>query len=71
MYGRTPPEGFLPVFSVDTEAQAKKLLIGACSRDEEGNYYSPLLARGQTLENLQTFSDRLLMIYEHIFGDYA
>lgn len=58
-YGHVVPEGRLPVFSVDTEQEAKMLVAMACPRDLEGNHYARELAREQTLENLAAFSDKL------------
>ena len=47
------------MFSVDTEEEAKKLLVVACPTNINGQYVAPELAREQTLENLYAFSDRL------------
>lgn len=58
-YGRVTPDGKLPVFSVDTEEEAKQLIVMACPRDMEGNHYARELAEEQTLENLALFSDKL------------
>lgn len=58
-FGRTVPDGFLPVFSVDTEEEARTLIVATCPRQEDGTYYARELAAEQTLENLQAFSDRL------------
>lgn len=58
-YGRVTPEGRLPVFSVDTEEEAKKLITMACPTDAEGNHFARELAEEQTLENLALFSDKL------------
>jgi hypothetical protein len=58
-YGRVTPEGRLPVFSCDTEEEARQLIIRACPRDEDGNYYARELVDDQTLENLVQFSDKL------------
>lgn len=58
-YGRVTPDGRLPVFSVDTEEEAKMLIVMACPRDAVGNHYARELAEEQTLENLAAFSDRL------------
>lgn len=58
-FGRGTPDGHLPVFSVDTEEEAKNLIIMACPRDSEGAHYARELAEDQTLENLAMFSDRL------------
>lgn len=53
------PEGRLPVFSVDTEEDAEQLLVLACPRGADGNYYARELVQEQTLENLVAFSDKL------------
>jgi hypothetical protein len=60
-YGRSVPisEGFLPVFSVDTEEEAQRLLTLTCPVNMAGEFVAPELAREQTLENLEAFSDRL------------
>lgn len=58
------PDGFLPVFSADTEEQARELLAATCKLGPDGNYYAPELAHEQTLDNLQAFSDRLLAAWE-------
>lgn len=47
------------MFSVDTEEEARRLIIAACPRDDRGTYYARELAHEQTLENLQVFSDKL------------
>lgn len=52
------PEGSLPVFSVDTEEEAKQLIIAACPFDG-GHYIAYELAVEQTLESLKAFSVRL------------
>lgn len=58
-YGRSVPRGFLPVFSTDTEEEARQLLTLMCPVNQDGEFVAPELTRAQTLENLQTFSDRL------------
>lgn len=63
-YGVTVPEGRLPVFSTDTEEQARRLIVLTCPRDAAGNYYARELAEEQTLENLQRFSDKLARAWE-------
>lgn len=65
-YGRAVPEGFLPVFSVDTEEEAQKLIILTCPRGNDGAYYARELIVDQTLENLQQFSDKLARVYAMI-----
>lgn len=49
------------MFSVDTEEDAKQLLILCCPRDGGGNFYARELIAEQSLENLQTFSDKLAL----------
>ena len=58
-YGRTCPEGFLPVYSVDTEEEARRLIAATCKMGWDGKYYAPELAEEQTLETLLAFGDRL------------
>jgi hypothetical protein len=59
-YGRGPlPDGKLPVFSTNTEEEARELLTLTCPTNVRGEYVAPELAEEQTLENLQKFSDRL------------
>lgn len=64
-YGRSVPidEGFLPVFSVESEEDAEKLINLCCPRDMAGVHYARELAHEQTLENLQLFSDKLAKGY--------
>ena len=57
------PDGWLPVFSVDTEEDAKSLIVLTCPTDREGNYYARELVHEQTLDNLQRFSDKLQEAY--------
>ena len=65
-FGRTVRQGSLPVFSVETEADAEELIALTCSLSLAGEYYSPELARLQTLENLAAFSDRLARGWDRI-----
>jgi hypothetical protein len=58
-FGPNCPSGFLPVFSVATDEEAKALLVLACQRGYDGEYYAPDLIEEQTLENLAAFSQRL------------
>lgn len=62
-YGVAVPEGHLPVFSVDTLDEARKLIVMACPTNQYGEYYARELAQEQTLDNLQAFSDRLHRAY--------
>jgi hypothetical protein len=68
-YGVTVPEGSLPVFSVDTEDEARKLMVTACSyepRTEE--YVARELLQEQTLDNLALFSQRLAYTWFDLMG---
>lgn len=53
------PDGRLPVFSTDTEEEARQLIVLACPRGNDGEFYARELVENQTLENLVAFSDRL------------
>jgi len=52
------------VYSVDTEDEAKALLIMTCSRNLDGKLFARELAAEQTLENLQLFSAKLDRAHE-------
>jgi len=60
-------DGALPVFSVDTEEQAEQLLSLTCpkvsSGEMAGEYFSRELAREQSLDVLDEFSDKLTMAW--------
>lgn len=58
-FGRKLPDGYLPVFSVNTEDEAKRLITLTCPMGLDGHYYARELAESQTVENLLTFSDKL------------
>ncbi len=60
-FGRNLPDGYLPVFSVDTEDEADELLRFACGTLPDGSYFARELILEQTLENLAAFSDRLAL----------
>lgn len=63
-YGRKCPEGFLPVFSVDSEQEAIDLLTLTCPKNAMGQWFSRELAMNQSLETLDSFSDTLHEAYE-------
>ena len=65
-YGRTVDEGFLPVYSVDTEEEARALLATACETDLQGEYIARELVEEQTLENLYAFGKRLEKVHKWI-----
>lgn len=59
-YGRAPvPDGTLPIFSVNTEEEARTLITLTCPTNLNGEHIAPELAREQTLKNLYAFGDRL------------
>jgi hypothetical protein len=59
-YGRgAAPDGMLPIYSVDSEAEAKALLVVACPTNLRGEFIARELAEHQTLENLWAFGERL------------
>lgn len=57
--GRVPTKGSLPVYSADTEEEAKRIVVLTCGTTADGEYFARELAEEQTLENLGAFSDRL------------
>jgi hypothetical protein len=65
-YGRSCPHGYLPVYSVGSEEEARRLLILACPKDLGGQFVAPELVEEQTIENLAAFSDRLHAAHEHL-----
>lgn len=65
-FGRKCPKGFLPVFSVDTEEEAERLLVMSCSRDMDGSFYSNELAAEQSLERLRAFGKKLATNYDRM-----
>ena len=62
----TCPKGHLPVFSVETEEEAKRLVVLACGTNLNGQYIARELAEEQTLDNLEAFSARLDRAYNFI-----
>lgn len=58
-FGPKCEDGFLPVFSTNTEEEARRLIVLTCKGGPDGNYYAPDLLGEQTLDNLAAFSDRL------------
>jgi hypothetical protein len=56
----------LPVYSVQTEEEAARLLALACPRNYQGQYVAPELAAEQTLERLLAFGERLDGLYRKL-----
>lgn len=68
-FGPKCPPGFLPIFSVNTEEEAKALLVLACPMTDDGRaYFAPELRMEQTLPNLYAFGDRLRDVYVNTMG---
>ena len=65
-YGRVTPDGHLPVFSVDTEEEAQKLIIGACQRGDDGKFYARELLEEQTLPNLYAFGEKVASVHDRL-----
>lgn len=60
------PEGFLLVYSVDTEEEAQSLVVGACKMGLDGECYAPELMHEQTLENLYAFSAKIHRVHQRL-----
>ncbi len=58
-YGRSVEPGFLPIYSVDTEEEARQLLTLTCQTNLNGEFIAKELIQEQTLGNLYAFGDRL------------
>lgn len=71
-FGTVCPDGFLPIFSVETEDEARRLLVLTCSRGADGELYARELVRQQAscpeddnarLEAFYAFGDRCRRAY--------
>ena len=63
-YGRGAcPEGFLPIFSVNSEDEAKRLLVVTCSLGPDRHYYSNEMAADQSIEQFARFGQKLARAY--------
>jgi hypothetical protein len=58
-FGRSVPNGFIAVYRVETEAEAKALLVLACSTNLDNEFVARELVEKQTLDNLDAFGARL------------
>ncbi len=76
-FGRTLPDGTLPVFSVADEKEAQALVVASCETDMGGRYiarelYESRILRDdppdKALEALWAFGDRLAQMHEHLIG---
>lgn len=68
-YGVSVPNGSIAVFSVNSEEDARKLLVATCPTNISGEFVAPELVEEQTLENLSAFSNRLAAAYARIFKE--
>lgn len=67
-YGRCLPDGFLPVYSVGSEAEAKSLLTMACPTNLAGEYIARELVVEQTIDNLLSFGERLDQLHTDLIN---
>lgn len=65
-FGRKVEKGFLPVFAVADEDEARDLIVLACERNLHGEHIARELAHKQTLENLEAFSTRLDQAHDRL-----
>lgn len=63
-YGTVVPSGHLPVYSVDTEEEARQLLTLACATTPQGEFFAKELAAEQTIDNLFAFGERLAKAHD-------
>lgn len=68
-YGTVVPfdEGWLPVFSVGSEAEAHALLTATCPTNVDGEFVARELVEEQTLDNLYAFGARIQKIHDERF----
>lgn len=62
----TVPEGSIPVFSTDTEEQARRLIVASCELNFRGEPLARELATEQTIGNLIAFGERLAVMADRI-----
>ena len=60
--------GFLPVYSVDTEEEARALLVLACGTNAGGEFVARELVEDQSLEMLTSFGERLERTHKMMGG---
>jgi hypothetical protein len=58
-FGPKCEKGFLPVYSVGSEEEAKTLLSMCCGTNLDREYVARELLHDQSIENLEAFGDRL------------
>lgn len=62
-YSATIEEGFLPVFSVDSDEEALALILSVCGQNPFGELVDPRVSEGQDLDDLYALSNRLHVFY--------
>lgn len=65
-HGSRVPRGFMPVYSVADSAEARRLLVMACSTNIQGDFIARELADVQNLTTLAAFSNRLHEAHERL-----
>jgi hypothetical protein len=63
-FGPKCEPGFLSVFGVSDEKEARELLTLACPTDRAGQFYARELAQRQDLDTLAAFSARLKHVHD-------
>lgn len=72
--GQVCPSGFLPVYSVDDEETARKLVASSCELGLDGEYYArelfdssgDVLTGGERIDAFVAFGRRLESLHERI-----
>ena len=54
------------MYSVDTEEEARTLLVATCPTNLEGEFIATELVHDQTLEHLYAFGDRLAEVHKRL-----
>lgn len=63
-FGLKCEDGFLPVYSVGSEKEARALLTMCCGTNNEGEFVARELMNEQNMGNLLTFGLRLHKMHE-------
>lgn len=65
-YGTVVPQGSLPVYSVATEQEARRLLTACCATNVDGEWVAEELVEARTLDSLYAFGRRLKLSHERL-----
>ena len=68
-YGRAVPDGYLPVFSVGSVEEAKRLLTLACPLNYENDFVAPELAETQDFKHIERFAARLEKVHKQYLAN--